>query len=339
MKRRSAATACALTIGAGVMALVACQRPTQSAARPIRVVVLPYLTFAPMFIARDEGYFAQEGLAPEFVPLQTSAEAIPALAQGRVDVVGGSISVGFLNVVARGARIRAVADKGYVDASGCAAQAILTRPALASADALASAARTRRLSIAVNQSSYNLYYTELALAAAGIHPDEVTVLDVPDALLADALGRGTVDLATTVEPWITRIVEARSGLLWRRAGEVIPDFQQSFVFYGPTLLDEDPPAGLAFMRAYLRGVRQYSQGKTARNLDILTARTGQDRGLIERSCWPPFRSDGGVNLKSVLAFQRWGLDRGLLDRQLAASAFWEPRFIAAARTALGATGR
>jgi NitT/TauT family transport system substrate-binding protein len=339
MRRRSAAGACALAIGASALALAACQRPAPSAARPIRVVVLPYLTFAPVFIATDEGYFAQEGLAPEFLRLQASAEAIPALAQGRVDVVGGSIGIGFLNAVARGARIRAVADKGYVDASGCAAQAILARRALASDGALAAAARTRRLSIAVNRASYNLYYTEIALAAAGIRPGDVTVLDVPDALLADALEKGTVDLATTAEPWITRIVEGRSGVLWRRAGEIIPDFQQSFVFYGPTLLDEDPPAGRAFMRAYLRGVRQYSQGKTARNLDILAARTGQDRGMLERSCWPPFRGDGGINVESVLAFQRWGLERGLLDRPLAAPAFWEPRFIADARAASGAAGR
>jgi NitT/TauT family transport system substrate-binding protein len=81
------------------------------------------------------------------------------------------------------------------------------------------------------------------------------------------------------------------------------------------------------MDAYLRGVRQYNEGKTPRNLDLLSRTTGLDREGLERACWIPMRDDGRIDVAGVGALQSWAVERGTLLRQLREDEFWEPRFV------------
>ncbi len=48
---------------------------------------VPALSFAPLYVARDMGYFEQQGIKLEFTELQSGATAIQALIGGNVDVV------------------------------------------------------------------------------------------------------------------------------------------------------------------------------------------------------------------------------------------------------------
>src|SRR5687768_17127207 len=69
----------------------------QEAPTTLKVVTLPYLTFAPYYIAEKEGFFAQEGLKIEFVKLTQPADAYPALANGELDVASANASAGMFN--------------------------------------------------------------------------------------------------------------------------------------------------------------------------------------------------------------------------------------------------
>ena len=55
------------------------QRPADEHAnvarvRHLRISYNPYLTNAPLFVARDEGYFAEAGIDVEFITLDSDAE-------------------------------------------------------------------------------------------------------------------------------------------------------------------------------------------------------------------------------------------------------------------------
>lgn len=91
----------------------------------VKAQILPLLSFAPYFIAQEEGYYADEGLEVEFVQFQHSSDAIPALLQGQVDVIGGALSFGLLNAMAKDEGMRLVADKGYLTDTGCSYTSIL----------------------------------------------------------------------------------------------------------------------------------------------------------------------------------------------------------------------
>ena len=93
------------------------------------------------------------------------------------------------------------------------------------------------------------------------------------------------------------------------------------------MLEENPEAGKQFLVAYMKGVRQYNEGKTKRNLDILEKETELDRDLLEQACWPPITNDGQMDLGSLIDFQTWANEKGLLDTIATEDQFWDSRFL------------
>jgi NitT/TauT family transport system substrate-binding protein len=115
--------------------------------------------------------------------------------------------------------------------------------------------------------------------------------------------------------------------VWIPANSVVPNFQLAVVIYGTRLLKKHQEVGKRFMVAYLKAVKQYKQGKTDRNLAILMKYTNLSRELLQEACWPPIQSDGQIQLESILEFQNWSLQKGLLDSIIPIEQFWDDRFI------------
>jgi NitT/TauT family transport system substrate-binding protein len=291
------------------------------------VILLPYLAYAPLFIAEDEGYFAEQRLEVEFVKFDRSDEAIPAAAQGDLDVLAGTPKAGLFNAMARGSQIKLVADGGHLAAGGCTTNALMARRDLVEAGELAHPAQLRGRRIALNPASTIEYALEKLLHTAGLTLGDVEMVTIPNPAKLDALGKGSIDLADAGEPWVTRISQAGQGTVWMPTEQVMPGFQISYIAYGPTLLEQNPEAGRRFMVAYLKGVRQLDEGKTERNLDILAEYTGLDRDLLMQVCWPSLHDDGQINVQSVLDFQAWAVDKGYQDSPVTEDQFWDPSFV------------
>jgi NitT/TauT family transport system substrate-binding protein len=302
----------------------------------LKVLLLPYLSFAPFFIAEEEGYFAEQGLQIEFVRMDRNAPAAPPLAQGDLDVVAGVVTINTLNAIAHGTNIKYVADKGYLDATGCGTYtAIMARQSLMETGELGGPNQMQGRRIAVSPAGAAEYLVETVLDSAGLTINDIEMVKIPTSARSEALGDGTLDLAFAAEPETTRIVETGNAGIWMPGAQVLPDFQWAFILYGPNLLDENPDAGRQFMIAYLKAVRQYNQGKTERNLEILAEHTGLDRELLKKACWPALRDDGQINVQGVLDFQAWAVEKGYLDSPVTADQFWDPSFVEYANQVLG----
>ncbi len=293
----------------------------------VRMLILPALSSAPLFIAADGGHLAAQGIDAELVRMDQSAKALPALIHRDLDVWGGTLSLGILNAISRGANIRIVADKGYIPAGGCAYSGLIAGRALSASGMPGNLAQLRGRRLAIQKVNFEGYYVEKLLGLAGLKTSEVELVDIPHEAEVGALETGLVDLAATTEPWLSRALEAGCGILWMPAGKVIPDFQFACLVYGPSLLEENPDLGRRFMIAYLAAVRQYNEGKSERNLEILGRRAGLDRDFLLRACWPAFRADGRIGTQSIMDFQDWGRSKGFLDRPVATEEFWDPRFV------------
>ena len=319
-----------IVLVATTLILGACRAPGIQETTPeplsLKVVVLPYLSFAPFFIAQDEGFFAEQGLDVEFVKLSGNVESIPSLLAGDLDVSAEQADAGILNAIARGGALKIVADKGYLASEQCPAYALLARHELVEAGELQTAAQLEGKRLAIEPFTSEGYYIEKLLRGAGLELEDVETVDIPPLALLDALENSAVDLVHVGEPWITRILRAGHAQLWLPVKDVVPDFQWATIVYGPSLLEENPDAGRRFMLAYLKAVRQYNEGKTDRNLEIVSRHTELDRELLEETCWPAIHADGAINTGSVLDFQAWGLEKGLLDSPVGEEQFWDPSF-------------
>lgn len=314
----------AVLVSSGLLA--GCAPAPDPAPDRLRVVVLPFLSFAPYFIAIEEGLFERQGIELEIVTLERGAEALPALIQGQIDVLGASVSVAMLRAMAEGAPLRVVADKGLIAFQDCVGSGYAVRRTLVDTGAVAEVADLAGLNAAFEPAEFTEYSVDRLLSTAGLSSADVRMVDVPFPAMSEAFAAGTLDLTPVGEPWLTRLVESGAATIWRPTTDVIPGFQFAVILFGPTLLEDNPDLGRRFMVAYLEAVRLHEQGKTARNLEILAEHSGLEPELLERMCWYSFNEDGGINLQSVLDFQDWAVARGYLDRPADPGQIWEPRF-------------
>ena len=303
----------------------------------LKVTSQPYLSFAPYYIAQAEGYFAEEGLEVEFVEL-TGEEATPLLIQGELDVTVG-FGVYYLNAMARGAEVKVVADKGHIGTTGCSSGALVVRRELFETGELDSVAEMEGRTVPLRSASMEEYYLEKLLDTAGLTVDDLVLTFMPQPAELEAMAQGTIDLSMASEPWATRHVRTGNAVLWMPYNELVPGEQHVTVVYGPSLLHTNPDAGRRFMVAYLRGVRQYSEGKTERNLEIMAEFSGLDEEFLQAACWYDFYDDGHVNVKSLLDFQQWAVEKGYLDSVVPPDQFYDPSFIDYASQVLGTAGQ
>lgn len=288
---------------------------------PLRVAYTKNLTMSPLLIAEAEGFFEEEGLDVELMAIEAAATGIPALLQGRIDVLPGPMSPSLFNAILRGGRLRLVADKGSYSSSQCAHQAFVVSPA---AIERGEPVDLRRVGTA--KEPFLQFFVERALRERGYDPDAIELFHIPQAAEFEALVAGRLDAAMVGEPWLTRVRE-RGGVIWTPTNELLDGFQYSVIAFGPSLLDHDPEAGRRFAVAMLRAVRRYNEGKTPRNLEIIHETLGYDREVLGKMCLPPMRNDGRIDDESILEFQRWAVERGDLDGLVQPEEFWDPSFV------------
>ncbi len=325
LRSRFAIVCAALSV---CLLLVAClPSPRPQAPTHLKVAILPNLSFAPLFIAADEGLFTEQKLEVEFVRFARTADAIPALAKGDVDAVIGGLNVGMINAIARETGIKMVADKGSYAMQDCAPAGLVARKALVESGELAGAAQLKGRKVSVTLANYEEYMVDTLLHSAGLTMDDISTVDLDDPAVIEGFKQGTLDVASISDPWLTRAVDSGAAVLWKSSAELALGFQYSVVLYGPNLLQKNSTAGEALMVAYLKGLRQYQLGKTERNVEIIAKYTEQDPQVILRTCWPAINTDGRVNVQSVLDFQAWAVGRELLEKPVESSQFWDPRFV------------
>jgi NitT/TauT family transport system substrate-binding protein len=296
------------------------------ALRTLRVIRNSHLTSAPLLLAEDAGYFAEEGLKIEFVDMNRGEESLIAMLGGEADVLPGPLHPGLLTAVARGGDIRIVAGLNILSPD-CTYHAIVLRPGLTPE---AAQRGIRRLDASRDGSTR--YLAGRMLATRGIDLDTLNTLKLPQEIIGHSLGNGSVDAASLSEPLVTRI--GRTGTIWLRSHEATPGFQWSVMSFGKKLLRDDPEAGVRFLTAYRRGVALFREGKTPDNLERLERLTQEDRKILEESCWPFFPSHLRPNMASVLAYQQWALEHDYLDETATLAQLWDSSFVVASDSAL-----
>lgn len=299
----------------GALALAGCAVAEDQGPEPTRVRIgaRPFLTNAPLYIALEEGFFEQEGLDVQLRAVPTTSTAfLTAVESGELDALATTASFGLFNIVARGGRLRVVAGKSHLAPDRCSFAAIVGRKGAFAAGGMASPGSLAGRRVDVDRGHAAGFYVSRFLERANLDLDDIDARHLPVAARVEAMRGGSLDAVATVEPWLTRLFADGHRML-APANELIPGFQWGLLVVGPNLLDDRADAGRRLVRAYLRGVRQYNQGKTPRNMAILAGRTGLDPGTLQRVCWPAVREDGAVDTVGLRAFQEWGLERGLLD--------------------------
>jgi ABC-type nitrate/sulfonate/bicarbonate transport system substrate-binding protein len=289
---------------------------------------------ADLVIALDEGYFEAQDLDVEVVAWSHSTAMLPALAHGEIDFSStSSLSPSYINLIQRGAQIRLVAARSVHQVDACPYVAFVARSELIDSGRLSDFASLRGLRIATTRTAPSFYYWARLLDRAGLTPEDVVLKAVPDDLKVEAIARDLVDVATTIEPKVTRLVSSGDGKVWLPVAAATPDRQNTFLLFGPRLLQRRD-LGRRVMTAYLAGRAQYLEGKTDRNVKILAARTHMTEDEVRAMCWPAQSADPHIDAAGLEDFQKWALGEGLIDAIVPYSTLVDDGFLGPAPSAV-----
>jgi NitT/TauT family transport system substrate-binding protein len=315
--------------------------PTVTAEEPLykmKVGLNPYTSYSPLFIAQEEGFFTEQGLEVEFVQFQTGSDAssIPLLEQRQLDAAGQGPVAGLFNAIAASDDIRIVVDRGYLAEDGCPYMAMLAKTEWIAANPALTLEGIRGLRASLDPKNFSAYMFEKVLTPAGIALSDLETGDIKPAELMAAVETGAVDFVSTGEPWITRLSDTGKMAVWVEYQHVAPEMQFGFMIFGPSMLVDRPDIGKKFVAAYVKAIRQYNQGKTDRNLQIISAYTKLEPELLKRTCLPAMRPSGTVSVDTLLAYQEWAHGLGLIGKMVTAEQLWDPQFVDYTNQQLGA---
>jgi ABC-type nitrate/sulfonate/bicarbonate transport system substrate-binding protein len=289
---------------------------------------------APVVVADEEGYFAEQGIEIEWVHYPSAGASLPVMAQGQLDAGVATVQPGIHNAVIRGMPIKYVASMSDKRPEACAVEAMVVRKDLYDSGEVRTVADWRGKRVAVVQEYSPIHYSLVrVLESAGLTEDDIRliVMPVPDTIAA--LKSGDVDVAFAPEPLLTLAQDLGLAVPLVNLNEWNED--GSFIMFGPTLLEKDRELGKRFMVAYLKGARQFAEGKTPRNVEILAKFADIEKELVERQCWPIQGPNGTMDLGKTLEMQDWFFERGVQDQKATAEQLMDASFLEYALGVLG----
>ena len=295
-KQIAAALSCAWVVTLGSSA---------SAADKVKIGVVNSSSDVVYYLAEKNGYFAAEGIEPEFVSFISATQMIAPLGTGELDVGGGGPNAGLYNAAERKIKVKIVADKGSMP-SGYGYFSLLVRKDLIASGKVKTIADLKGLKIGdtSKQGSGDVTLFEL-LKKGGLKLDDVDTYYMGAPQLAVALQNGALDATLIQEPNLSLAVSQGWGDVFAKGDDIYPDQQLAVTFFSEKLATTERELAQRFMNAYVRAARFYNdalkngrlEGRNAPEvIDLLVAHTAlKDRAIYETMVPNGLNPDGCAN--------------------------------------------
>jgi NitT/TauT family transport system substrate-binding protein len=301
----------------------------------------PSISSAPRYIALDRGYLREAGIDLEEVPSTTSAQMLPSLAAGQIDMGVGGVTSGLFNAIAQGIPVRMTLAMWSATPSDRAG-GLIVRKDLADSGQVRDWADLAGRRIAITSKGHE---TQLALDKAlrrgGLSLDDVdtTELSYPDMNVA--LGNQNIDGAITIEPYATLGVLKGFAARFKVWYELIPNDTPASIMFAEDLAEARAALARRFATAYVRGLRDYDQARTkGQDREAIISIIEQHVPFLERPMydqipWPAVDPDGRVNGEVIAAAQDWFIEHGYVQTRVEMSKVVDNQFADYAVAQLG----
>ena len=323
--------------------------PRLAGAQTITVGATSSTSDAPIYIADKMGYFRAEGIEVKVSDFRSAADMVAPLGAGQLQAGAGSASAGLYNAVARGIRIRIVADKAS-SPPGYGATKILVRKDHVASGRYKELKDLKGMKFAMNAPGVsNTSTLNTLLKSAGLRYSDVETIDLPLPDHVAALKNKSVDASASVEPAPTIAVRNGDAVLIKSDDEILPNHQIAVLLYSEEFALRQGEAARRFMRAYLRAVRFYNDALRNGRLDgpaadeviaILSAATPIKSREIYKAITPTgMNPDGRVNKASLNYDLAFYMEQGLIKGMVNLDDVIDSSFVDAAVKQLGAYKR
>ncbi len=302
----------------------------------IRVVHVPVLIFAPLYVAIERGYFTREGLDVELIGTPGGTSAFVEMASGRAEAVVGGLGAGLFNAAARGLDFKVVGP-AHLERPPVSTPLVVSRRAYDAGEIRAVRdLRGKRVSVNVLGSATEFWLNAAmlhgGLTLADVRPVEVNFPEVPAALANGAIAAGLLG-----EPLAT-LAEDR-GQIVRLSEDFINGVQVTAVYFGGEFMRRQADHAVGFMTAWLRACRDLSPTAYRRPevAQIVQKYTGVPADVVRRARPPYHEPNGQMDFNDFTRLQEFFRTRGELTytRPLPPSAYVDTSFVRRALARVG----
>lgn len=315
--------------GAALASSVACSsRKQESGPTKIRVLAGRTISMSSLFLAHERGYFKQAGLDVELRQDASSSNGLALLGTGKAEASFASLGVPFLAAMARGLPVKFVAAREFASTK-CGTFGSIFGMRKRFPNGLDNPAVLKGKTIGVgNMIGFPQFSLDSHMATAGLSVDSIIprTMRSPEAIAAVISG----SLDACVMNWdfdknLERVMAdtVRTPPL----AHYHPNFQISFIYFGPALLDADPAIGGRFMAAYLRAAREFAAGATPEYMKNFGRENASDTSKVTGTCRDTLTVDGHIDMKSLQTLSAWAYKRKYLSEPFDPSKHVDTRFL------------
>jgi NitT/TauT family transport system substrate-binding protein len=285
--------------------LGACAPAKPAEETTLRLALLPILEAIPMHVAQQEGYFAEEGLKVEIIPVSSAAERDQVIAAGQADgMVNDLVSTLLYNQETPQIQIVSFAQS--------ATSEVPQYRILASGESgLSSVADLKGVEIGISEGSVINYITDRILHAEGFTQEEIKTIAVPkipDRL--SLLDSGELKAATLPDPFGTLAIQSGASLIIDDSS--YPQFGNSEISFRKEFIDENPEAVRGFLKALDKAIAVVNADPTKYE-DLLVEQKLIPAPLVGNYKIPPFPR-GQIPSESQWAdVLAWAQEKGLIS--------------------------
>jgi NitT/TauT family transport system substrate-binding protein len=297
---------------------------------------VPVSIFAPVFVAKEKGYFAEQGLDVTLEPLPGGSDMVVLTASGDFDAGIGGAGPAFWNAMEQGLPLTVIAP-GHAEGDPVATPLMISKEACESG-AITSVADLAGKKVSVNARGATEYWLSQALSTGGLTMDDIDLqtLAFPDAVAA--LASGAIDAAMVGEPLATKAEQ--DGIAVRLASSFpVQDIQPTLIYANDDWIAANPEAAQGLVTAYLKACRDLTGAgfKDPANLAIIEQYTQVPAALVADAVQPIYAVDGQIDVEGLNKLQTFfrDLDELEYDTDLDPNSFIDTQFVDAALEELG----
>jgi NitT/TauT family transport system substrate-binding protein len=274
----------------------------------VKIGILGTTSDVLFWFAEENGYFEHMRIEPVFERFDSGGRMVTSLAANQIDAGGGTPSVALYNAIARGVKVKMVADRASVGPG----QYVMVRQDLADQIKDYADLRGRKIGIIAFGT---VAHAEMgrALERGGLTERDVELVEMPYPDQVVALSTGAIDVGLAPEPFPSVAVQRNVANKWLSAPDIRGPQQSATWMFTGQFVEQRPEIARDFMVAYLLGARDYTDAfqkklpdKLAAGRRIIAERTDlKDPALLESIELDHADPDGRILRESLISDYEW----------------------------------
>ncbi|GAU09729.1 ABC transporter substrate-binding protein [Desulfoplanes formicivorans] len=213
----------------------------------LKVAHATWVGYGPLYIAKEKGFFAQQGLDVHLLIIEDESQYAAAMASGNIDGLGNVLDREIIHFA-----------KGTPEVVLFAMDESTGGDGIVASQEIKSLEDLKGKSVGLDKSSTSYFFFLTALQKAGVPEDSVTIHEMGASDAGAAFVAGRLDAAVTWEPWLANAGQREGGHVLVSSRDLPSTILDVFVLR-KDVLDAHPEVGLKLTTAWNKAVAWYEE--------------------------------------------------------------------------------